>query len=112
MASLPGGLSLNALKGRPLRQAQGRSAHKGFGPLPHGDATPDTGMWPWLSHLPWLISELGVGVGAGAWEGLSGRRRELFSVVDPETAGDLIVFGGREMLLSRVRSRLEQDNWS
>lgn len=30
-------------KGRPFRQAQGRSAHEGFGPLLHGDAIPDTG---------------------------------------------------------------------
>lgn len=50
-------------KGWPFRQAQGRSAHKGFGPLLHGDATPDTGnvALALTSALATLREHCGVG---------------------------------------------------
>lgn len=42
VVSLPGAQP-ECTKGWPLTQAQGRSAHMGFGPLPHGDTIPDMG---------------------------------------------------------------------
>lgn len=53
-------------KGQTFRQAQGGSAHEGFGPLLHEDATPDTGIvaFALTSALAALREHCGVGQGA------------------------------------------------
>lgn len=73
MASLPKGLSLNALRAGPSDRLRGGPPTRASGPSFMEMPFLARGTWPLLSHLPWLLSgstmERGRGLGRALQEG-------------------------------------------
>lgn len=65
MASLPGGLSLNALRAGPSDRLKGGPPTRALGPSFMEMPPLTRGTWPLLSHLPWLLSGNTAGWGRG-----------------------------------------------
>lgn len=124
VASLPWGLSLNALRAGPSDRLRGGPPMRASGPSFMEMPFLTRGRGPGSQHLPWLLygnTTVGVegrglerapqeGEEAAWWRG--GRSG---SVVDPESSGHLSgggIWRQREVLAPKLRSRSEQNSWS
>lgn len=120
VASLAGGLSLNALKAGPSDRLKGGPPTRASGPSFMAMPPPHMGnVAPALTSALATLRERCGGGGVGGRGGPSGRseavwwrRRGSGSVADPETSRHFwVVFGGSKRCQpGRVRSWLKQNN--